>query len=332
MKEVSVGGLRLSPPLVMAPMAGLTNIAFRRLLAELGGVGLFYSEMLSARALVSEKPGQSSYLAETEAGRPLCTQIFAARPGDIAPAVEKGEEWSPDAWDLNLGCPAPSVVKQGAGSALLEDGRRVREMARAMRRSVRGPLIFKIRVLGDEDRFRDILAMLVDEGADAIVVHGRYPREKLGRPSRQGKIRFAASVAGIPVVGNGDVTNASGALSLMERTGCAAVMIGRGGVARPWLFREAATAFKAKLPPLLMRTKSEVFVRMAELLQECYGTPGDMPRLRTFAKYFASNYKYGHQFWKTINSAGSVEEAAERAVSFGVRQGSEDRLYEETLV
>lgn len=331
-RTVAIGPLVLESPLVMAPMAGLTNIAFRRLLAELGGAGLYYSEMLGARALSNEKPGNSAYLSLEGEARPLCAQVFASRPEEIAPAIEKGGAWSPDAWDFNLGCPAPAVTRQGAGSALMGDIVTARKMAAAMRSAVKGPLLFKVRALPEREEFTAFLSMLVEEGADAVVVHGRHPGEKLGRPARRSAIALAASTIDVPVIGNGDIRDAAGAVGMMKETGCDAVMIGRGAVERPWIFRETGRLCGVNLSELPWRRKSEVFARMAVLLQECYGPPKDMPRLRVFAKYFAANYKYGHDFWKLVNSSKSVDEAIERAVAFGGRYEREDALEEESLV
>ncbi len=326
-RELRIGSLRVSPPLLMAPMAGLTHIAFRRLLAEMGGVGLFYSEMLSARALPHERPGGSRHLAGDGESRPLCIQIFASDAGQVGPAVEGGSRWHPEAWDLNLGCPAPEIVRQGAGSALAEDLPRTRRLAAAMRRHVSGPLLFKLR--GGRDGSSMALAdLLAGEGADALVIHGRSPGEKLGRPARWDSIAEAASRLPIPVIGNGDVAHRLDAVRMMETTGCAGVMIGRAGVERPWLFRSAAASFGCSLAPPPYRRKSEVFLRLAHLLAETLGHPRDLYRLKAFTVYFARNFKFGHQLWKDVHNARALDEAVDRAAGFFGRQGDEDAIRE----
>lgn len=323
-----IGGLRVFPPLVMAPMAGLTHVAFRRLLAELGGVGLFYSEMLSARALAHEKPGTSPFLSEGGGDRPLCLQIFASAPHQIGPAVERGERWGPEAWDLNLGCPAPVILRQGAGSALAGDVGRAREVAAEMRRRVQRPLLFKIRAGAEEESFLPLAAMLAEEGADAVVVHGRAPMEKLGRPARWDRIGMAASRLPVPVIGNGDVRTPEDAGRMMYATGCGGVMIGRAAVEKPWIFRSASRLFGFSPPPSKYRRKSEVFLRLAVLLGEEIEPPGDIRRLREFARFFACNFKFGHQLWKEVHNSDTMETAVERAGAFFGRHWTEDMIDE----
>lgn len=325
---MNIGTLRVFPPLFMAPMAGLTHTSFRRLLSELGGAGLFYTEMLSARALRHETPGKSRHLREKGESRPLCLQIFASDPSQIAPAVERGNLWQPDAWDLNLGCPAPEIVKQGAGSALLQNPVRTREMAAAMRRAVDGPLLFKVRVQENQERTLMLLEMLEGEGADAVVVHARTADERFGRPARWERLAGIPERLSIPLIGNGDVAGPEDPVRMVEKTGCGGVMIGRAAVARPWIFRQAAGNFGAEVPPIRFRSKSSVFLRMVELLQEELEPPRDLYRLKEFARYFGKNFKFGRQLWKFVNRAGTVEEASAEAMAFFERNREEDVLEE----
>jgi nifR3 family TIM-barrel protein len=321
-----IGNLEIFPPLIMAPMAGVTHVAFRRLLSELGGVGLYYSEMLSARSLKHESPENSRFLSRGTEDRPLCLQLFASEPGQIAPAVERGMSWRPEAWDFNFGCPAPAIVRQGAGSALLSVPEKARAMAAEMRRAVDGPLLFKIRVLPERAAFLEFGKICAEEGADCVVVHARRPREKLGRPAQWKHVGEMAAHLDIPVVGNGDVRSPDDVSRMREATGCRGVMIGRGAVERPWLFRRAARLFDAPLPPMPFRTKSEVFFRLSELLGETMGHPRDIYRLREFTVFFARNYKFGHHLWKTVQNAASLEEAVAGAGEFFCRHETEDIL------
>jgi nifR3 family TIM-barrel protein len=311
-----IGDLEIFPPLIMAPMAGITNVAFRRLLAELGGVGLFYSEMLSARSLKHELPGNSRFLSLGSEDRPLCLQLFASDPEQIGPAVESGRRWSPEAWDFNFGCPAPSITRQGAGSALLSNPEKARAMAAEMRRVVGGPLLLKIRVLRESVAFLKFGKICSEEGADCIVVHARRPREKLGRPAQWAHIGEMAAHLDIPVVGNGDVRFPEDVSRMMETTGCRGVMIGRGAVERPWIFRRAARLFGAAVPPMPFARKSDVFLRLSELLGETMEPPRDLYRLKEFTVYFARNYKFGHQLWKTVHNASEMKEAVDGAEAF----------------
>lgn len=317
---LEIGNLRVFPPLILAPMAGLTHAPLRKVLGELGGVGLFYSEMLSARALRHEVPGRSCFLPAAETTRPLCMQIFAAEPDQIAPAVAAGGAWQPDAWDLNFGCPAPEILKQGAGSALTRDIGRAWRMAEAMRQATSGPLLFKIRAEEDRGRLLEFVQMLQSAGADAIVVHGRTAREKLCRPAHWEPIAAVAAAVRIPVIGNGDVRTADDAERMLAQTGCRGVMIGRAAVERPWIFREIAARWGVQVPPLRLRTRSAVYRRIAKLLREHYAHPRDLYRLREFTAYFAKNYKFGHTLWKGVQNASDVRAARTLAKGFFARQ------------
>jgi len=317
---LEIGSLRVFPPLVLAPMAGLTHAPLRRLLGELGGVGLFYSEMLSARALRHEKPGSSRVLSSGEKSRPLCLQIFAAEPEQIAPAVGAGEAWRPEAWDLNFGCPAPEILKQGAGAALARDLGRAWRMAEAMRAAAPGPLIFKIRAEEDRPRLLEFAAMLQSAGADAIVVHGRTAREKLCRPAHWEPIAAVAAAVKVPIIGNGDVRNAADAERMIAETGCRGVMIGRAAAERPWIFREISRQWGLPVPPLRLRTRSAVYRRLAKFLRQHYQHPRDLYRLREFTAYFAKNYQQGHQLWKEVHNAPDARVARGLAKAFFARQ------------
>lgn len=323
---LDIAGLRVDPPLVLAPMAGLTHAPLRRVLAALGGVGLFYSEMLSARALRHERPGTSRFLARREPPRPLCLQIFAAEPEYVLPAVAAGGAWGPEAWDLNFGCPAPEILKQGAGAALARDLARAWNMAEAMRAAVKGPLLFKIRADEDAGRLVQFARLLQEAGADAIVVHGRTARQKLCRPASWEPIARVAGAVRIPVIGNGDVRSGEDAERMLAETGCRAVMIGRAAAERPWIFREIAARWGAPVPPLRLRTRAAVYAAVGRLLRAHYGHPRDLYRLREFTEHFARNYPFGHELWRQVQNAPDCTEALRRAAAFIGRQGGAEPL------
>ena len=178
-----------------------------------------------------------------------------------------GEAWRPEAWDLNFGCPAPEILKQGAGAALTRDLGRAWRMAEAMRAATTGPLLFKIRAEEDRGRLLEFVQMLQSAGADAIVVHGRTAREKLCRPAHWEPIAAVAAAVRIPVIGNGDVRSAADAERMFAETGCRGVMIGRAAVERPWIFREIASRWGLPVPALRLRTRSAVYRRLAKFLQ-----------------------------------------------------------------
>jgi tRNA-dihydrouridine synthase len=203
-----------------------------------------------------------------------------------------------------------------------------RAMAAEMRRCVEGPLVFKIRAFREQDRYLELLDILAGEGADALVIHARTPGEKFGRPARWERIAEASRRLAIPVVGNGDVRGAGDVRRMLQETDCRGVMIGRAAVERPWIFREAAALFGAPLPAPKFRRKSAVFLRLAHLLGEELPPPKDLYRLKEFAVYFARNFKFGHQLWKAVHNARSMEEATDEAQGFCRRHEEEDGLHE----
>jgi tRNA-dihydrouridine synthase len=259
-------------------------------------------------------------LAPAEPGRPLCLQLFAAEPEQVAPAIASGEAWGPQCWDLNFGCPAPEILRQGAGAALARDFGRAWRMAEAMRAAAPGPLVFKIRAEEDRPRLLEFARMLESAGADALVVHGRTAREKLSRPAHWEHIAAVAAAVRVPVIGNGDVRSAGDAERMLAATGCRGVMIGRAAVERPWIFREIAAAWGRPVPALRHETRTAVLRRLVRLLRETYGHPRDLYRLREFTGYYARNWKFGHLLWKEVQNAPDVGQAWRRARAFIARQ------------
>ena len=228
--ELRIGRLRIHPPVLQAPMAGITHTAFRRVLAGLGGVGLFSTEMLSARSLPMEDPSRSPYLVRAAEEWPLSYQLLVAAPEELPPAIEALHRLSPDAIDLNLGCPAPEVRKRGAGSRLMEQPEAARGVAAKARGLTRLPLTAKIR-LGerlDEPGLREFCRMLEGEGVDLLTVHARLRGEPYGRRPRWEWVEKVKSWVSVPVVANGGIFSAADAKACRAATGCDGLMLGRG--------------------------------------------------------------------------------------------------------
>jgi nifR3 family TIM-barrel protein len=232
--------LQLNNPLVLAPMAGITNLPFRRLVKALGP-GLVYTEMVSANGLIRNQPGTLRYLDSHPDEKPLAVQIFGSEPAVMAAAAERVLEAGADIVDINMGCPARKVVKTGAGGALLRDLRRAVAVASAVRRACPLPLTVKIRAgwsHGQSDT-RDLARMLEDCGVDGIAIHPRFVTQGFTGKADWSIIAAVKLAVRIPVIGNGDVVTPRQAPAMKLRTGCDAVMIGRGAVGNPWIFQQA---------------------------------------------------------------------------------------------
>jgi tRNA-dihydrouridine synthase B len=313
-----VGALAISPPLLLAPMAGLTHTVLRQLVASFGGCGCFYTEMLSARAVPHESPDNSLFLMHSPAESPLVHQIVTAQTAEIIPAVQAVERCGAAAIDLNMGCAAPAVLRLGAGAALMRDVLKAERLVLALRRSTRLPVLVKIR-LGwemNQQRLLDFCRLLEGAGADALVVHARLCGERFRRPARWALIAEVKRAVSIPVIGNGDVVDGCSARRMVAESGCDGVMIGRAGVARPWLFRDVAQAIwkdQAPEPPPVARL---VLDRFIALLEEHFPEERRLGRLKAFTAYFARNFCYGHALWKLVHGAPTLQVAHERAVAF----------------
>jgi len=234
----------MSLDLRLAPMAGITNAPFRLVARECGSARLT-SEEIDARALVEGNLRTTTLTRSLPQERPLVMQLLGADPDVLAAAARRLEEAGADGIDLNMGCPVAKIVAKGQGAALMRDPFRAAAALRALRKAVRGPLSVKIRGGWDDRTLNavDIARLAQDEGVDAITVHPRTRAQQYtGRAPLDVIAAVVAAVPGVAVVGNGDVRSVDDARAMIAATGCAAVMIGRGALGRPWIFRGGEVA------------------------------------------------------------------------------------------
>ncbi|MDW7709513.1 MAG: tRNA-dihydrouridine synthase family protein [Deferrisomatales bacterium] len=316
--RVGRSALVVDPPLFLAPMAGVTHTAFRRLLSELGGVGLYSTEMLSARSLPAEDRWASPYLRRTPAESPLSHQVLLAAPEEVGPAFEVLHALGADAIDVNLGCPAPEVRRRGAGSALAALPEEAARVLREARRRTPLPLTAKIR-LGerlDEGALRDLCLLLEAEGVDLVTVHARLRGEPYGRRPRWAWIGKVKSWVSVPVVGNGGIFTPEDARRCLEESGCDGLMLGRGAVIRPWLFaRVARDVFGAgaEVPAV---SRPALYRRFLALAAESFPPERRLGRIKEFTHYFSQTYPFGHSLATAVQGSRSLEEARERSEAF----------------
>ncbi len=316
--NLQVRNLKIDPPLLLAPMAGLTHSAFRQILCGFGGVGLLSTEMLSAKKLPSENASISPYLIRTLTEKPLSHQLLVANAGELAHAIEALHTLKADAIDLNMGCPAPAVSRIGAGIRLMEKPDEVRCIVAEARKRTSLPLTAKIRI-GielDEQKLKDFCTMLESEGIDMLSVHARLKKESFARSPRWGYIARIKEWLMIPVVANGGIFSVEDAQNCLRISGADGLMLGRGCVVKPWLFAEIArevfgytVAEPAVSLPLVYRN-------FADLVSELFRPEYRLGRLKEFTHYFARNYKFGHHLASRVQSSASLDEARERAGLF----------------
>jgi tRNA-dihydrouridine synthase B len=311
---LKIRNLSIDPPLFCAPMAGITHSAFRRLVSDFGGYGALFTEMLSVKALVSENIGETTFTKRRDKEGIVLYQLVLNGEEDIAAAIGRLKAVMPDALDINAGCPAPEIVKQGMGAALFRDTDRFRKVISCVRRNWDGPLTVKCR-LGDhsplwEDSLREHFHIMESEGVDAVFLHPRYYSEKLKRKARWEFFDMIASWSSIPIIGNGDIVSAA---QVEENTAAlspvSGLMIGRMSVVRPWIFRELSGIFSdidyASAWSSIYRYINEDFTPHKALL-----------RIKEYSKYFAQNFLYGHEMYRKIRTVHSLDDVYENAMNF----------------
>ena len=238
-KTLKIGNIELENPYVLAPMAGVTDLPFRLLCKE-QGAGLLCMEMISAKALQYNNKNTKALLEIDPRECPVSLQLFGADPDIISEQAKRIEELPFQILDINMGCPVPKVVRNGEGSALMNQPRLVYDIVYKTARAIQKPVTVKIRKGFNDESVNavEIARIIEDAGGSAVAVHGRTREQYYSGEADWDIIRQVKEAVHIPVIGNGDVTSGKRAIAMMEQTGCDGVMIGRGAQGNPWIFRE----------------------------------------------------------------------------------------------
>jgi nifR3 family TIM-barrel protein len=311
----------VDPPVVLAPMAGITNRAYRRLCRE-SGAGLYVSEMITSRALIERNDETMDLIRFAPDESPRSLQLYAVDPGIVSAAVRiVVTEDLADHVDLNFGCPVPKVTRKGGGSALPWKRDLFRAVVAGAVRAADGrvPVTVKMRTGIDDDHLTYLEAgpAAAEEGAAWVALHGRTAGQMYsGRAdwSAIGRLVEELAPMGVPVLGNGDIWTAADALAMMAQTGCAGVVVGRGCLGRPWLFGQLAAAF-AGLPPPPEPTSGEVITvlrRHAELLVEMRGDERTGCRdIRKHMAWYLKGFRVAQPIRAALGTVGSLAELDE---------------------
>ncbi|GAA3601294.1 tRNA dihydrouridine synthase DusB [Agrococcus terreus] len=311
---LSIGPIALDAPVVLAPMAGITNTAFRRLCREFGA-GLYVSEMVTARALVERTPETMRLIGHHESETPRSVQLYTVDPKTVGDAVDiiVGEDRA-DHIDLNFGCPVPKVTRRGGGSALPWKrelfGAIVR---RAVERAGDIPVTVKMRKGIDDEHltYLDAGRIAEDVGVVAVALHGRTAAQHYsGQADWDAIARLKEHVTSIPVLGNGDIWQAEDALRMVEQTGVDGVVVGRGCLGRPWLFGDLAAAFSGsdeRHRPGLGQVV-DAFRRHAHLLVEFFGEEDRACRdIRKHVAWYFKGYPVGGDARRALAAVESLQ-------------------------
>jgi len=315
--KLVVRGLDISPPIALAPMVGLSHSALRTLVQEQGGVGLLYTEMLAARRLPHDNANCSPLLIRSAGEKPLFYQLVAASDQYIRAAVEKLHRLGAQGVDLNLGCPAPILKKQGAGISLADDDEQLRKVLRALRKNTELPVSVKIR-LGeriDIGKSRKFCRFLQDEGVDLITIHARLNGEKFCRKPRWAVIGEIKDAVSVPLFANGGIFTVEDARKCLELSCADGLMIGRGAGENPNLCAEIAAAVYGGTIGKPGR-KGDIYFKFIRLLEERFAPERQLGRLKQFTSYFAAPFPFGHQLAAAIQTSNSIDQARQRAADF----------------
>ncbi|WP_424887584.1 tRNA dihydrouridine synthase DusB [Streptomyces sp. XH2] len=314
---LQIGPHTVWPPVVLAPMAGITNAPFRTLCREFsGGKGLFVSEMITTRALVERDAKTMRLIHFDGTEKPRSIQLYGVDPVTVGKAVRMiVDEDLADHIDLNFGCPVPKVTRKGGGSALPYKRNLLRSILReAVGNAGSLPVTMKMRKGIDDDHitYLDAGRIAVEEGVTAIALHGRTAAQHYGGTADWEAIaRLKETVPEIPVLGNGDIWSAEDAVRMMRETGCDGVVVGRGCLGRPWLFGDLVTAFEGGGAPAAptMREVARVMVRHATLLGEWLESEErGVIDFRKHVAWYTKGFSIGSDMRKKLAIASSLDE------------------------
>lgn len=302
---MKIGTISLKNEMILAPMAGVSNLPFRLLNREFG-VGLTFTEMISANGLVRGMQKSMHYLNAHSDDRPLGVQIFGADPSILAEAAKIITDLGADLLDVNMGCPVKKVVKTGAGAALMKDPQRIAAIVRAVRKATFLPLTVKMRAGWRTNCINvlEVAKIAEDSGADAVVVHPRTADQAFSGTADWSLIEKVKGRLGIPVIGNGDIKKGADAVRMMQTTGCDAVMVGRGCLGNPWIFDQIQAhllGLTDPSPPSPVQ-REQMIRRHLALELAAVGEKAGMKMFRKHLLWYTKGLKGGASFRQRITT------------------------------
>ena len=294
MSPLKIGNVEMQNPLVLAPMAGVTDLPFRVLCKE-QGAGLICMEMVSAKAILYKNKNTEDLMTIHPGEHPVSLQLFGSDPEILAQIAAQIEERPFDILDFNMGCPVPKVVNNGEGSALMKDPALVRKIVTGMVKAVKKPVTVKIRKGFNEESANavEIAKILEDCGVAAIAVHGRTRAQFYSGKADWDIIRQVKEAVSIPVIGNGDILTADDVIRMQDETNCDGFMIARGAEGNPWIFKQILHYFETgeKLEKPSFAEVTDMILRHARMQIEFKGEYTGIREMRKHAAWYTAGYK-----------------------------------------
>ena len=315
---MKIGNVTLDNPVILAPMAGVTDLPFRLLCKE-QGAGLVCMEMVSAKAVLYKNKNTESLLEIHPQEVPASLQLFGSDAGIMSEIAKRLEERPFSILDINMGCPVPKIVNNGEGSALMKDPKLAGEIVSAIVRAVKKPVTVKIRSGFDKEHINavEMAKVIEDAGADAVTVHGRTREQFYAGEADWEIIAKVKEAVSIPVIGNGHITDGESAERMLRQTGCDGVMVGRAARGNPWIFREIA-AYLAEgtiLPPKTKEECKEMMLRHARLQLKYKGEYTGVREMRKHISWYTAGMPHSAKLREQVNAVetfAALEELIEK--------------------
>lgn len=322
-----IGDVKIDGKAVLAPLAGVADRAMRELCLNYGAA-MVTTEMVSAKGFTMDDRKSKALLTLSEDEHPAAIQLFGYEPEVVAAAAVKALEYGPEIIDLNMGCPAPKIVNNGSGSALLKKPQLAQDIAKAVVDAVDIPVTVKFRIGWDNDHINavEMAKRFEDAGVSALTVHGRTREQMYAPPVNVEAIRSVVDAVDIPVIANGDVRDGLSAAKMIEATDAAAVMVGRGAMGRPWVFQQinGFLAGEHNLPEPPVSERMRVMMVHAQLLCKYKGDKVGMREIRKHAAWYIKGVRGAAKFRNEIGHLSTMEDLGLLAIRV-ITADAEDR-------